>query len=248
LKRDKKIIATIEARFASTRLPGKTLLEICGKPALELIIERLKRSKFLDGVIIATTVNPDCDAIEKLAKKLNIGCFRGSEDDVLDRVLRAAKHYKGDIIVEITGDETLIDPVVVDEVIEFYLANNFDYVSNVLERRYPRGLDTQVFATRILEEVSKLTNDPADRENVSLYIYEHPKKYKLGNVKAPEELNHPGWRWTLDTIEDFEFLKTVYEALYPVKKDFDSYDVLRYLEQNPHVSEINGAVRQKALR
>lgn len=244
----KKIISTIEARFASSRLPGKTLLKICGKPTLELIIERLKRSKFIDEVVVATTVNPDCNPIVDLAKRLGVGFYRGSEDDVLDRVLQATKHYKADIIVEITGDETLIDPKIVDQVIEFYLSNDFDYVSNILNRRYPRGLDTQVFATSILEEVSQLTNDPADRENVSLYIYEHPERYKLGSVEAPEELNHPDWRWTLDTKEDFRFLKAIYETLYSIKKDFDSYDVLGFLKKNPQILEINKDVCQKAVR
>ena len=248
MNHNKKIVATIEARFASTRLLGKTLLEICGKPTLELLIERLKRSKFIDEIVVATTVNSDCDPIEGLAKRLEVGCFRGSEDDVLDRVLQAAKYYKADIIVEMTGDETLIDPKIVDRVIDFYLKNDFDYVSNILDRRYPRGLDTQVFAVSILEEVSKLTNDPAERENVSLYIYEHPERYCLGSVRAPQELNHPDWRWTLDTQEDFRFLRIVYEALYPTKKDFTSYDVLSFLEENSDVVEINRNIKQKQVR
>ena len=244
----RKIVATIEARFASTRLPGKTLLEICGKPTLELIIERLQKSCFIDEIVVATTTNSDCDSIEKLANKLNVGCFRGSEDDVLDRVLQAAKTFKADIIVEITGDETLIDPKIVDQAIKFYLDNDFDYISNILDRRYPRGLDTQVFATRVLEEVAGVTDDPADRENVSLYIYEHPEKYTLGSVRSPDELNHPDWRWTLDTKEDFKFLKTVYEALYPGNKDFGTSDILDFLEKNPHVLEINREIKQKAVR
>lgn len=244
----KKIVSTIEARFASTRLPGKTLLEICGKPALQLLIERLKRSRFIDEIVVATTINSDCDPLERLAKKLDVGCFRGSEEDVLERVLKAAKAYQADIIVEITGDETLIDPKIVDEVINYYLKNDFDYVSNILNRRYPRGLDTQVFALSILEEVAQLTNDPVDRENVSLYIYEHPQRYKLGSIEAPEELNHPDWRWTLDTKDDFEFLKKIYEALYPIKKDFDSYDVLKFIKNNPRVLEINKLIKQKAVR
>lgn len=244
----RKIVSTIEARYASTRLPGKTLLRICGKPTLELIIERLRRSRFIDEIVVATTVNPDCDALEGLAKKLGVGCFRGSEDDVLDRVLKAAKAYRADIIVEITGDETLIDPAIVDETIEYYIRNKFDYVSNILDRRYPRGLDTQVFAVSVLEDVSRMTNDPADRENVSLYIYEHPQAYTLGSVRAPEALNHPDLRWTLDTKEDFKFLKTVYEALYPGKKDFTAYDVLEFLKKNPHVLKINEQIKQKQAR
>ncbi len=245
---NKKIVATIEARFASSRLPGKTLIVICGKPTLELIIERIKRSKFIDEIVVATTVNPDCDAIEELANRLGVGCFRGSEEDVLDRVLQAAKAYNADIIVELTGDETLIDPVIVDQLIDYHLKNDFDYVSNVLNRRYPRGLDTQVFAVSVLDEVSRLTNEPADRENVSLYIYEHPERYKLGSIEAPEKFNHPDWRWTLDTKEDLEFLKAVYEALYSVKKDFDSYDVFELIKKDPHLLKINERVKQKAVR
>lgn len=244
----KKIVSTIEARYASSRLPGKTLLKICGKPTLELIIERVKKSRYIDEVVIATTVSPDCQPIEDLAKRLGVGCFRGSEDDVLDRVLKAAKQYKADIIVELTGDETLIDPKIVDETIEYYLNNKFDYVSNERVRRYPRGLDTKVFSTQVLDEVSRLTNDAADHEHVSLYIYEHPEKYTLGSVEAPEELNHPDWRWTLDTKEDFEFLKTIYEALYPVKNDFDSYDVLRLLKERSEILALNTHIKQKPVR
>ncbi|MDP8297426.1 MAG: glycosyltransferase family protein [Candidatus Orphnella occulta] len=244
----RKVVATIEARFTSTRLPGKTLLEICEKPTLELIIERLKMSELIDEIVIATTVSKDCDAIEELAKGSGVGCFRGSEDDVLDRVLQAAKAYQADIIVEMTGDETLIDPVIVDETIQFYRDNDFDYVSNILDRRYPRGLDTQVFSTEVLEEVAGLTNDPADRENVSLYIYEHPEKYTLGSVKAPDEMNRPEWRWTLDTKEDFEFLKAVYEALYSENKVFSAQDIFAFLAENPAVLEINKEIQQKAVR
>lgn len=244
----KKIVATIEARYASNRLPGKTLLKIVGKPTLELLIERLKGSKLIEEIVVATTVNPDCQPIEELAKRLKVGVFRGSEEDVLDRVLRAAKAYKADIIVEITGDLPLIDSVIVDEVIDFYLKNDFDYVSNMLEKKCPRGLDTQVFSVDILEGVSKLTNDPADRENVSLYIYEHPKRYKLGVFKMPPELCHPEWRLTLDTIEDFNLIKEIYEELYYQKHDFTTYDILRLFNKQPHLLEINKHIKQKAVR
>ena len=245
---EKKIVATIEARFASTRLPGKTLLEICGKSTLELMIERVKSSKLIDQVVIATTVNPDCDAIEELAKRLDVGCFRGSEEDVLDRVLCAARAYNADIIVELTGDETIIDPDIIDETINFYLKNKYDYVSNILDRHYPRGLDTQVFATSVLDEVAGLTKDPADRENVSLYIYEHPEKYSLGSVKAPDEMDHPDWRWTLDTKEDFKFIQALYEEFYPKNKKFTAWDILQYLNDNPEVLAINQDIKQKAVR
>ncbi|MFA5089128.1 MAG: spore coat biosynthesis protein F, partial [Candidatus Omnitrophota bacterium] len=119
---------------------------------------------------------------------------------------------------------------------------------NIIDRRYPRGLDTQVFSVSVLEKTSQLTQDPADRENVSLYIYEHPEHFKLGWVCAPEELNHPDWRWTLDTKEDFEFIKAVYEALYSRKKAFGAYDVLELLRKKPGLLEKNTHIRQKAVR
>lgn len=244
----KKIAATVEARYASTRLPGKTLLKILGKPALELMIERLKMCKRVEQIVIATSVNPDCQPIEDLAKRLGVGVFRGSEDDVLDRVLRAAKKYNAEVIVETTGDEILIDPKLIDEAIDYYFANNFDYVSNILDRRYPRGLDTQVFSVKVLDDVAKLTKDPADRENVSLYIYEHPERFKLGGIKAPPELDHPEWRWTLDTQDDLNFIREVYERLYYKKNDFDSYDVLGLLTENPELLKINSHICQKQVR
>lgn len=244
----KKIVATIEARYASARLPGKTLLKIVGKPTLELLIERLKRSKLIEQIVVATTVNPNCQPIVDLAKKLGVGCFRGSEEDVLDRVLKAAKAYQADIIVEITGDLPLIDPEITDSVIDYYFKNNFDYVSNMLDKKCPHGLDTQIFSVDILEEVSKITNDSADRENVSLYIYEHPEKYKLGSFKMPPEFCHPEWRFTLDTIEDFNFVNEIYERLYYQKSDFNTYDVINLFNKQPQLLEINKHIKQKTVR
>ena len=169
-----KIVATIEARMESSRLPGKTLSPILGRPMLELLLERVRRARRVDEVVVATTDHAADQPIEALARLLGAGCFRGSSDYVLDRVLRAAQAHQADLIVELTGDCPLLDPEVIDQVIEVFLSGEYDYVSNVLTRTYPRGLDTQVFPVRVLQEVASLTQDPADRENVSLYIYEHP--------------------------------------------------------------------------
>ena len=166
-----KIIATIEARMASSRLPGKILKPILGKPTLERLVERVRRSKLIQDVVVATTDMPADNETGAACQQMKVNFYRGSSEDVLDRVLKAAQKFGADIIVELTGDCPLLDPEIIDAVIQHYLNNQYDYVSNVLIRTFPRGMDTQVFSTKVLDEVSQLTKDPADRENVSLFIY-----------------------------------------------------------------------------
>lgn len=242
-----KIIATIEARMRSSRLRGKVLKPILGRPVLQLLIDRLRLAHSLDEVVVATTTNPADDAIEELATMLGVGCYRGSEDDVLDRVLRAAKSVDAHVIVEITGDCPLIDPGVVDELVNCYLTGNADYVANTLHRTFPRGFDTQVFATRILEEVSRLTQDPVDREHVSLYIYEHPDRFSLRNVESRLIEKHWQHRLTVDTPEDFILIETIFERLYPQNPAFTLHDVIELLEREPELTKINQEIKQKAL-
>lgn len=243
-----RIVATIEARMESSRLPGKTLGPILGRPMLELLIERVRRARRVDEVVVATTDHAADQPIEDLARRLGVGCFRGSSDDVLDRVLKAAQAHRADLMVELTGDCPLLDPEVIDQVIALFLSGGYDYVSNALTRTYPRGLDTQVFPTRVLEEVAGLTQDPADRENVSLYIYEHPERYRLGNLEAPPELRHPEFRLTVDTAEDLALIREIYQGLYPGKPEFALADVIRLLQQQPELLEINRNIKQKAVR
>jgi len=243
-----KIVATIEARMESSRLPGKTLAPILGRPMLEMLIERLQRAQRLDEVVVATTDHPADEAIEQLARKLHVGCFPGSSDDVLDRVLRAGQMYHADLLVEMTGDCPLLDPQVVDEAIAIFLAGNFDYVSNCVQRTYPRGLDTQVYPMKVLAEVDKITQDPADRENVSLYIYEHPQKYRLGRLLAAPKIARPDLRLTVDTQADLDLVRVIYERLYPRNPAFSIFDVVRLLEEEPGLAEINRNIEQKAVR
>lgn len=240
-----KIVATIEARMESSRLPGKTLAPILGRPMLEMLIERLRRARRVDQVVVATTDRPADQAIEDLARRLGVGCFRGSSDDVLDRVLKAAQAHAADLIVEMTGDCPLLDPAVIDEAIAVFLAGQFDYVSNHLPRTFPLGLDTQVFPVRVLAEVAALTQDPADRENVSLYIYEHPERYRLGQFEAPVEIRRPEFRLTVDTQEDLDLVRQIYERLYPAKPDFSVYDVVELLDRRPELAALNRHVRQR---
>lgn len=243
-----KIGIIVESRMASTRLPGKILLPILGKPALELMVERLKRVKEADEIIIATT-DKDCDlVIVDFAKKWNLKFFRGSEENVLSRVLKAAKQFAIDVIVEITSDCPLIDPDIISDCINRFLDSNVDYLSNVILRTYPRGLDVQVFKTAVLEKIDSLTEDPAHREHVTLYIYEHSERYKLMNVSAESGLQLAEQRLTLDTSYDYFVIREIFEKLYPENKHFGYKDIYNFLMKHPEIRKINSHIEQKNTR
>jgi len=242
-----RVVATIEARMRSTRLPGKVLMPILGKPILELMIERLRRVPKIDAIVIATSDDPSNDPIEKLANHLGVGCYRGSEDDVLDRVLQAAQSVDGDLIVELTADCPLIDPQLTTETIDAFLAAKVDYAANCLREPYPNGLDVQVFPTAILEEVARLTNDPADHEHVSLYIYEHPERFRILHVAAgPPEASH--LRLTVDTAEDFALVTRIFEALYPDDPAFGLPEIVALFLRQPELRDLNARILQKPVR
>ena len=243
-----KIVATIETRVGSTRLPGKVLREIMGKPMLELMIERVRRARGINEIIIATSVNSKDDAIEQLSRRLKVQCFRGSEEDVLARVLGAAQYFEGEHIVELWGDSPLIDPEIIDNAIQYYMKNDFDCVATCLDKSFPWGISLLVFSTITLEEISLKTNDPVDRENVSSYIYEHPEQYKIGHLRCPAELNYPEIRLTVDELADFELVKTIFEHLAPKNPNFRTIDIVKFLEASPEIKKINIHVNQKNLR
>lgn len=224
-----KKVATIEARMTSSRLPGKVMMEYCGKSNLEHIIERLKRSSLLDDVVVATTTNKEDDEIVKLCEKIGCSYYRGSEEDVLLRVLEAARSVKADIIVEITGDCPVVDWRYVDYLIEKYIETGCDYASNTIERTFPRGFDVQVFSVDTLEKVNTMTDSPVDHEHVSLYIYSNPDKFKLYNWSAEGSVNHPEIGVTLDNRNDYELISEIYERLYPKDQDFSSEDVVKLI-------------------
>ena len=242
---NKRIVATIEARMTSSRFPGKVLMEACGKPMLQHMIERLQRVPSLDGIVVATTGNDADIPIVNLAQSMGVGFFQGSEYDVLLRVLHAARAYDIDVIVEMTGDCPLIDPVLVEDCIRGYQVAGVDYVSNVLERTYPRGMDTQIFATEVLADVADRTDDPEDHEHVSIFIYSHPEIYSLKNMPGPPELTNPGLGLTLDTPEDLELIRRIFEILYPDNPNFSLANILAVLKDNPALTELNAHVRRK---
>lgn len=235
----KKIGITIEARMNSSRLPGKSLKLLYGKPMLARMIERLKRVKLADVIVIATTNQPEDDPIVDLADKIGVGSYRGSSEDVLERVLKAAQKYEIDIIVETCGDCPLIDPAIIEMEIQAFLNNDVDYVGCNLMKTFPLGLDAKLFSTNTLEEVSNVTNDPADRENVSLYIYEHPEKYRLLNIEAKGKQRRPDLRLVVDYQEDFDLIESIYKELYERKPAFDYDDILSLFSQYPDLSKMN---------
>lgn len=239
-----KTLATIEARMESTRLPGKTLAPVLGRPMLGLMIERLQRAKTVNEVVIATTDRPADDAIEELARKIGVGCYRGSSEDVLDRVLKTAQAFKADVIAETCGDCPLIDPGIVDQVISKYQQGYYDYVSIHLPRTFPIGMEVKVFPTRLLAEVAAITHDPADHEHVSLYIYNHPERYRLGNLEAPDEMRS-NVRLTVDMQPDLELVRTIYERLYPDNPAFTLRDVIRLLNEHSDLAAVNKNVQQR---
>lgn len=243
-----KIVTTIEARMRSTRLPGKVLKPLLGKPMLERMVERLRRARRSDAIVVATTTHPADDPIVELARAMGVGCYRGSEEDVLDRVLEAAESVEADLIVETTADCPLIDPGVIDQLIATYLANPVDYCSNVLKPTYPRGLDAQVFSVATLRQVAALTTDPADREHVSLYIYEHPERYRLLTVASGLADDVGRLRLTVDTPEDFVLVERVYQALYPTNPAFGLAEIVALFERDPELADLNRHIRQKAVR
>lgn len=227
--------------MTSSRLPGKVLMQAEGKPMLELMIERLRYVPELDDLVVATTSNGTDDPIEGLARKLGVNVWRGSEANVLNRVLEAAQEYRADVIVELTGDCPLIDPHIVSKVIGRYRTAGVDYVSNVLTRSYPDGMDTQVFATAVLADVASRTMDSEDLEHVSRFIYHHPEIYSLANVLASPAETRPSLRLTLDTARDYEVICAVFAELRPSRSDFSLRDILSFLGQKPAVAMINGS-------
>jgi spore coat polysaccharide biosynthesis protein SpsF len=242
------IWAVVTARMASTRLPGKHMLPLAGRPALARLLERLGRSRYLDGIMFATTTGSEDDVLERVATEAGARSFRGSAEDVLDRTVRAARSVDADVIVDITGDCPLVDHGIVDRVVDAFLERRPDYAANIIPPTYPNGMDVQVYPRSVLEEVDGLTRDPADREHVTLYIYEHPERYRLLNLTAPPEQHWPELRLTLDTREDYALISAVYDALFPERPDFTLDDVLALLRRDRALLDLNKDIVQKPLR
>lgn len=238
-------VAIIQARQGSTRLPGKVMMEVLGKPLLDYLIERVKRAKFLKKIVVATTYLKEDDAIAEFCESHSVPCYRGEIEDVLGRYLGAAQFFSADVIVRLTGDCPLLDPDVIDQVIATYfrLYPKIDYAANTLERTYPRGLDVEVFSLDSLKIADREAKSTADREHVSSYIYSHPERFLLASVTANE--NTSRFRWTVDTWEDFLLIETLIKAIYPQNPNFTLTDLLSLVQRNPEWQKINSHIQQK---
>lgn len=239
------ITAIIEARMTSKRLPGKVLLRACNKPLLELLVNRVMAAPSITKIVIATTCNEADDQIEELCKRLDIICFRGSENDVLIRVIEAGDYAKADIIVGITGDCPIIDPQIIEQSIRIFKANKVDFLTTGHVRSYPDGMDVRVLNLKTLKRSALMTNDPLDREHVTLHIRNHPELFKHLYLIAPPEITWPELGLTLDEPEDYELLKKIIEFFYPTNPLFSCLDVVRLLSNNPDWVNINKNVRRK---
>lgn len=241
------VVAIVQARMGSTRLPGKVLRPIVGKPMLTHVLDRLERVANIDRVVVATSSHErEAPIVELVDGRPLTDLFRGSETDVLARYRYAAESFGARTVVRITADCPLIDPGVVEACVAAFLAGSgeIDYLSNSLERTFPRGLDTEVLSFEALESAFKEAVVEADREHVTPFIWRQPERFRLANFAAQED--HSELRLTVDTADDLRLVRKIYQALYPVRPDFALRDVLALLARHPTWPRLNRHVEQKA--
>lgn len=240
-----KVVAIIQARMGSTRLPGKVMKLLMDHTVLYHVVTRVQKVNDIDEIIVATTDLSQDNPISDEARKAGANVYRGDEQDVLSRYYKAAAEADADIIIRITSDCPLIDPALLSKMLEFYQLNNYDYVSNTLSRTFPRGLDVEIFSFQALEKAYNSASLPEEREHVTPYLYRHPTQFSLYDYRSDED--HSDYRWTLDTIEDWELIHKLYQHLYDPSRLFGFKETLEFLQSNPELSHINAHVEQKKL-
>ena len=239
-----RTVAIVQARMGSTRLPGKIMLPLLGEAVLTRVMRRAGRAATLDASVVATTTLAEDNAVVALAAREGWPVVRGSETDLLDRYLVAARDHDADVVVRITSDCPLIDPAVIDATVRAFQAAGVDYASNTLEpATYPRGLDVEVVRREALERAGREDADPAWREHATPYIYRHPELFRL--LRVPADDDHADQRWTLDTPEDYLLIGRIYESL--GRDDFTWREALALVEANPSWAALNGGVVQKVV-
>lgn len=244
-----KIVCIMQARVGSSRLPGKVLKEICGQTVLEHDVNILRLVPNIDEIVIATTIEEQDDQIVQEASRLGVKCFRGSENDVLSRYYFAAKENNADIVVRVTSDCPCMDNIVIENIInefkKYNISEHIDYMSNTIERTFPRGYDVEVFKFESLEKAFLNAKKDYEREHVTPYIYDLSNKYKLKMHK--NEKDYSEYRVTLDTQEDFQVITAIYKELFVEKRYFSMQDVVEFLNNNPQIAYINKEIEQKKL-
>lgn len=231
------IVGILQARMGSTRLPGKVLMEILGRPLLQLQIERLKRSKLMDQLVVATTESPLDNAVENLCSLIEVPCFRGSENDVLDRYYQAARKYDADYIVRLTGDDPLSDPELVDRMINKMLIEGCDALSNSFQPTYPEGLDATILSFKALKKAWSEARLQSQREHVTPYIFAENSDFNVYHFR--QKRDDSKLRWTVDYEEDFRLIEQIYNALYLKNPSFTTDDVYSLLDKDPLLKSLN---------
>ncbi len=232
-----RVVGIVQARTSSSRLPGKVLKPILGAPMIQRQLERLTRAQELTVLAVATSVDSSDDAVAAVAENIGVPCVRGSLEDVLDRYYNAASELNADVVVRLTADCPLTDPAIVDDVVRLHLRGGYDYTSNFIDRRFPDGLDAEAMSIETLGAAWRDAAPGPDREHVTPWIYNHPEVFRLGSLRNEEDLG--ALRWTVDEAADFDFVTAVYERLYTDNPGFGMADVLRLLENEPEIAEIN---------
>ena len=238
--------AIIQARCGSTRFPNKIFALIDGKPLLWHVVNRMKYATKIDDIIVATTVSEKDDKIEEWCKENNVHCFRGSEENVLNRYYSASEAFPSEYVVRITADDPFKEPKVIDAVITKLIEEGYDHVTNNLPPSFPEGLDCEAFKKSALDRSEKEAETAFEREHVTQYIYHHPEIFKIGNVSNAENLSY--LRWTVDKDVDFEMVKAVYAHRNPTNKGILLMDeILQILKDNPEIEKINSEVERSAM-
>jgi len=238
-------VAIIQARMGSHRLPGKVLLEICGKPMLWHIVRRVQQVRMIERVVVATSDKSADSPVRKFCEDYRIPCFAGSEFDVLDRYYRAAQEHQADPVIRLTGDCPFVDPQVISRLLVLFSGGQYDHVGVATgagalfleEGRYPDGLDCECFTLATLQTAWKEAKQGSDREHVTPYIWRNPERFRLGNLKAVD--NYGGYRWVVDNEADFILVSRVYEGLYPTNEFFLMQDILEFLADHPELTDLN---------
>lgn len=241
------IVIIVQARMGSTRLPGKVLKRIAGRPMLDYQMERLRRVRRAQKIVIATTTEAADQPIVDYCRSAGVDCTRGSEADVLSRYFEAAQAYGASVVVRVTSDCPLLEPELVDLAIETFQAQGgaYDYVSNMIEPTWPYGMAVEVFSAAALREAHQEAVDPAEREHVTPFIYWRPQRYRIKSLTMQPNLS--SLRWTVDTPEDFELVSRVLTELAPTRPEFRIPDVLALLDRHPDWSQINSHIQQKTV-
>jgi len=227
------VLGVVQARMSSSRLPGKVLEPILGKPMIVRQLERLARCSRLTDIVVATSTNPEDDHLAEVVRDAGWEVFRGPQQDVLGRFITVLDARPSPAIARLTADCPLTSPEVVDLVVVAFEATDVDYLSNTLKPTYPDGLDVEVVRTEALKRIANTSTDPHEREHVTLGVYRRPDEFRIQSFTDPLGRDHSGLRWTVDNADDLAFVRAVYAALLPTHPRFEYDDVLRWLEQNP---------------